>query len=86
MTTGATTRSDFNSKWDILAFDAGLITVNGGLRVHRAHRLQQSQQTDPGVEHSFGRVLRSNLRSPERSVPDSLYLSWHHQHVFLDTL
>ncbi len=68
------------------ALDAGLITVNGGLRVHRAHQLQQSQQTDPGVDHSFGRVLRSDLRSPERSVPDSAYLNWHHQHVFLDSL
>lgn len=68
------------------AFDAGLITVNGGLRVHRASRLQQSRHTDPGVEHNFGRVLRSSLRPPSRSAPDTAYLRWHQEHVYLDTL
>ena len=68
------------------AFDAGLITVNGGLRVHRAHRLQQSRQTDQGVERNFGRALRSRLRSPGSAAPQGSYLQWHQEHVFLDTL
>ena len=68
------------------AFDAGLITVNGGLRVHRANRLQQSRRVDPGVDYNFGRVLRSTLRRPERASPDRAYLKWHQQHVYIDTL
>ncbi len=68
------------------AFDAGLITVNGGLRVHRANRLQQSHRVDPGVDYNFGRVLRSTLRRPERASPDRAYLKWHQQHVYIDTL
>ncbi|WP_420625308.1 HNH endonuclease [Candidatus Poriferisodalis sp.] len=68
------------------AFDAGLITINGGLRVHRASRLQQSVRVDPGVDHNFGRSLRRTLRTPERAAPESLYLDWHQQHVFADVL
>ena len=68
------------------AFDAGLITVNGGLRVHRASRLQQSRHVDPGVDHNFGRVLRSTLRAPERATPDRAYLEWHQRYVYVDTL
>ncbi|WP_419917044.1 HNH endonuclease [Candidatus Poriferisodalis sp.] len=68
------------------AFDAGLITVNGGLQVHRAHQLQQSRQTDQGVERNFGRTLRSRLRSPDGAAPRASYLRWHQEHIFLDTL
>lgn len=68
------------------AFDAGLITVNGGLRVHRAHQLQQSRQTDHGVERNFGRSLRSRLREPDDAAPQGSYLLWHQEHVYLDTL
>lgn len=68
------------------AFDSGLITVNGGLRVHRAHLLQQSRQTDQGVERNFGRTLRSRLRSPDDAAPQTSYLQWHQKHVFIDTL
>lgn len=64
------------------AFDAGLITVNGGLRVHRARRLQRSRAIDPGVEHSFGPSLRSTLRAPGQAAPASLYLQWHQTHVY----
>ncbi len=66
------------------AFDAGLITVNGGLRVHRARRLQRSREIDPGVEHSFGPALRSTLRVPGHAAPAAPYLQWHQQHVYAD--
>ena len=68
------------------AFDAGLITVNGGLRVRRAQQLQQSRQTDQGVERNFGRTLRRRLRSPDGAAPQGTYLQWHQEHVFLETL
>ena len=66
------------------AFDAGLITVNGGLRVHQALRLQRSRKIDPGVEHNFGSALRSTLRAPGRAPPAAPYLRWHQQHVYAD--
>jgi putative restriction endonuclease len=65
------------------AFDTGLITVNGGLRVHRAARLQESSRTDPGVDRYFGEVLRSTLVVPPGGTPpgDS-YLAWHQENVY----
>ena len=66
------------------AFDAGLITVNGGLRVHQARHLQRSREIDPGVEHNFGPVLRGTLRTPGQAAPAALYLQWHQQRVYAD--
>ena len=68
------------------AFDVGLITVNGGLRVHRAGPLQRSLAIDAGVDHNFGDTLRSTLRSPGRAAPDGTYLAWHQEYVYADTL
>ncbi|MDE0498879.1 MAG: HNH endonuclease [Acidimicrobiaceae bacterium] len=66
------------------AFDAGLITVNGGLRVHQALGLQRSRKVDPGVEHNFGPALRNTLRAPGHDPPAAPYLRWHQQHVYAD--
>ena len=68
------------------AFDVGLITVNGGLRVHRAEPLQHSLAIDAGVGHSFGRSLRSRLRPPSQAAPDSTYLAWHQENVYVDAI
>ena len=66
------------------AFDTGLITVNGGLRVHRARRLEISTRDDPGVERYFGQVLRPRLVLPSGAVaPDSAYLEWHRENVYV---
>lgn len=46
------------------AFDTGLITVNGGLRVHRAPPLAASSTTDPGVDRYFGEALNPTLLVP----------------------
>lgn len=65
------------------AFDTGLITVNGGLRVHRAPRLAASTAGDPGVDRYFGEALGPTLFVPEGgSRPDPTYLTWHHQHMY----
>ena len=68
------------------AFDTGLITVNGGLRVHRAPRLEASSRSDPGVDHYFGQVLLPTLVVPPGGLPpDAGYLAWHREHVYRGT-
>ncbi len=65
------------------AFDTGLITVNGGLRVHRAPELETSVRTDPGVDQYFGRALKPTLYVPEQGrAPSDSYLSWHRERIF----
>lgn len=69
------------------AFDSGLITVNGGLKVHRAAPLVASSTTDPGVSDYFGDALRPVLLVPDGGrAPGGDYLSWHHQHVYQGAL
>lgn len=66
------------------AFDTGLLTVNGGLRIHRAERLEVSLIEDKGTERYFGQaVLRERLLVPEGAPgPGARYLAWHKEHVF----
>jgi putative restriction endonuclease len=65
------------------AFDTGLITTNGGLRVHRGPHLKASTTNDPGVDHYFGEALRPALLVPAGGTgPAATYLKWHHEHVF----
>ena len=65
------------------AFDSGLITVNGGLRVHRAPKLEASTRADPGVEQYFGQALQPRLVIPEQGErPSDAYMAWHREHVF----
>lgn len=69
------------------AFDRGLITVNGGLRVHRSRRLRTSVEIDTGVEHNFGRSLNEVLALPsDIEPPHPTYLRWHHEHIYRDSL
>lgn len=69
------------------AFDKGLITVNGGLRVHRSRQLRTSIRSDAGVEHNFGESLREALVLPAGiEQPRPTYLRWHHEHVYQDSL
>lgn len=65
------------------AFDTGLITVNGGLRIHRAAKLDAAMQS-PGVSAYFGApMLRTVLAIPERaSAPRKAYFDYHREHVF----
>lgn len=65
------------------AFDRGLITVNGGLRVHRAPPLERSSRSDPGVDQYFGPSLLASLAVPESGErPGDGYLAWHNEHVY----
>ena len=66
------------------AFDTGLITVNGGMRVHRAQRLTRSLRHDPGVDRYFGMALQPKLLLPTGAVePSDIYLSWHRDHIYV---
>lgn len=65
------------------AFDTGLITVNGGLRVHRAPPLESSSRVDPGVDRYFGLALKQMLMVPAGAEPPGQsYLSWHAVHIY----
>jgi len=66
------------------AFDTGLLTVNGGLRIHRAAPLRTLLAAEPSSSRYFGeRALRSALQVPVDGTPPSTrYLAWHQEHVF----
>ena len=65
------------------AFDSGLITINGGLRIHRASKLDSSNLVDPGVAQYFGQALHPELILPTTSErPRDSYLTWHRENVF----
>lgn len=65
------------------AFDAGLLTVNGGYRIHRSDPLEASLVCDSGSSAYFGEpLLRHALIIPERAAPALVYLDYHKRHVF----
>jgi putative restriction endonuclease len=66
------------------AFDTGLLTVNGGLKIYRAEPLRVSLVADEGTERYFGEsALRERLLIPDGALgPDARYLAWHKEHVF----
>lgn len=65
------------------AFDAGLLTVNGGLAIHRAAPLEGSLLSDSGSANYFAApVLRPRLIAPSRGAPRPAYLAWHREHLF----
>jgi putative restriction endonuclease len=68
-----------------VAFDTGMITVNGGLRIHLARSLAEAVQTDPLTRQYYGRPpLRDVLLLPDGAqVPAVKYLDWHKQNVFV---
>jgi putative restriction endonuclease len=68
-----------------VAFDTGMLTVNGGLRIHLARPLAQAVQDDQLARQYYGRPpLREVLLLPEGAQPPALkYLDWHHRNVFV---
>ena len=68
-----------------VAFDTGMLTVNGGLRIHLARPLAQAVQADPLARQYYGRPpLREALLLPEGAqAPAAKYLDWHRQKVFI---
>ena len=68
-----------------VAFDTGMITVNGGLRIHLASPLAEAIQTDPLARQYYGRPpLREVILLPQGAqAPARKYLDWHRQKIFI---
>ena len=68
-----------------VAFDTGMLTVNGGLRIHLARPLAQAVRDDQLARQYYGRPpLRKVLLLPEGAQPPAVkYLDWHRQKVFI---
>jgi len=66
------------------AFDTGMITVNGGLRIHLASALTEAVKADPLARQYYGRPpLRETLLLPASALPPARkYLDWHHDRIF----
>ena len=71
-----------------VAFDTGLMTVNGGLRIHIKPALAVAVETDPAARAAFGRPpLAERLLLPNFATPpDAKYLAWHRQNVFSEAV
>lgn len=67
-----------------VAFDTGLVTVNGGLRIHLASRLMHAVQGDPLARQYYGRppLRETLLLPPGAQAPARKYLDWHRHNVF----
>jgi putative restriction endonuclease len=67
-----------------VAFDTGMITVNGGLRIHLAASLADAVQADPLARQFYGRPpLRPALLLPVGAqLPARKYLDWHREKIF----
>ena len=69
-----------------VAFDTGMLTVNGGLRIHVARSLADATKTDPLARQYYGRPpLREVILLPEGAqAPGRKYLDWHRQRIFVN--
>ncbi len=67
-----------------VAFDTGMITVNGGLRIHLASPLADAVRADPLARQFYGRPpLRPALLLPASAQPPARkYLDWHREKIF----
>ena len=67
-----------------VAFDVGLLTVNGGLRIHTAARLNAAVVRDEITRRYFDRPpLGEVLLLPDGADPPAAeYLHWHQQRIF----
>jgi len=68
-----------------VAFDTGMLMVNGGLRIHLARPLAEAVQTDPLARQYYGQPpLREVLLLPDDAqTPATRYLDWHRRNVFV---
>ena len=68
-----------------VAFDTGLLTVNGGLRIHLARSLADATRTDPLARQYYGRPPLSEalLLPAGAQAPALKYLDWHRQKIFI---
>jgi len=68
-----------------VAFDTGMLSVNGGLRIHIAQPLATAVLSDPLARQYYGRPpLRDRLLLPDGAqAPKTRYLNWHRQNIFV---
>ncbi len=68
-----------------VAFDTGLLTVNGGLRIHLARSLADAVRADHMIKQFYGQppLLDSLLLPTGALTPARNYLDWHRQRIFL---
>lgn len=68
-----------------VAFDTGMLTVNGGLRIHLAQPLATAIEADPLARQYYGRPpLREVILLPEGAQPPARkYLDWHRAKIFI---
>jgi putative restriction endonuclease len=67
-----------------VAFDTGLLAVDGGLRIHVASLLSHATATDPLARQYYGRPpLRETLLIPVGAAARRKYLHWHCQKTFV---
>ena len=66
------------------AFDKGMITVNGGLRIQLARSLHDAVQADPLARQFYGRppLREALLLPPGGQMPTRKYLDWHREKIF----
>ena len=67
-----------------VAFDSGLITVNGGFRIHLSEKLRTGMLNDPVAANYFDRPpLREAILLPASADPPGPdYLAWHRDKIF----
>jgi putative restriction endonuclease len=68
-----------------VAFDTGMITANGGLRIHLARPLADAIQTDPLARQYYSRppLCEVILLPQGAQAPVRIYLDWHWQKIFI---
>jgi len=67
-----------------VAFDTGLLTVNGGLRIHVARSLADAVRADSMARHYYGQppLCETLLLPTDAMRPASKYLDWHRRKIF----
>lgn len=63
------------------AFDRGLITLDGGLRVVLSPRLESNN--NPFVRSSLAEYAGQPIEQPEKFAPRRDFLAYHREHIFL---
>ena len=68
-----------------MAFDTGLLAVNGGLRIHVARSLSDATVADPLARQYYGRppLLETLLLPADAQAPALKYLDWRRQNIFV---
>jgi len=68
-----------------VAFDTGLLTVNGGLRIHLARSLADAVRDDALARQYYGQppLHEALILPPGAQVPARKYLDWHRQKIFV---